>query len=98
MCWVFGSLLSASHTSYPLLPGIITSASTTSGRSSRQREIASNPLSTAVTWKSSVAKIIPMTLRIVSESSATNRFFGIGVGPRGINPQNSLGKQRRLET
>jgi hypothetical protein len=86
MCWVFGSLLSASHTSYPLFPGIITSARTTSGRSSRHRAIASNPLSTVVTWKSSVAKIIPMTLRMVSESSATSRFFGISVGPRGHQP------------
>jgi hypothetical protein len=77
------------------LPGIITSASTTSGRISRLREMASSPLSTAVTWKSSVAKIIPMTLRMVSESSATSRFFGIGFGPRGYpTPLNSLGNRR----
>jgi hypothetical protein len=59
------------------LPGIATSASTTSGRSSRAFAMASRPLSTVVTWKSSVAKIIPITLRMVSESSATSIVFGM---------------------
>ncbi len=81
MLWVAGSDFSASQTSYPLLPGMVTSARTRSGRTSRAREIASMPLSTAVIVTSSAAKIMPITLRMVIESSATNTFFGMaGVG------------------
>jgi hypothetical protein len=50
---------------------------TRSGRISRARAMASMPLSTAVIWKSSSASAIPMTLRMVSESSATSRVFGM---------------------
>ena len=74
---VEGSDFSASQTSYPLRPGISTSATTRSGRISRARAMASMPLSTEVTWKSSSASTIPMTLRTVSESSATSRVFGM---------------------
>jgi hypothetical protein len=41
--------------------------------------MASTPLSTMVTVKSSVAKTMPMTLRMVMESSATKTLFGICV-------------------
>jgi hypothetical protein len=45
-----GSLLIASQTSYPFRFGITTSARTMSGFCSRAREMASSPLSTAMTW------------------------------------------------
>ena len=48
------------------------------GRTDRDLLIASSPLSTVVSEKSSVAKIIPITLRMVSESSATRTVAAYG--------------------
>jgi hypothetical protein len=59
------------------LPGITTSAITRSGLSSRVFAIASSPLSTVVMVKSSVLKIIPITFRMVTESSAISSVLGI---------------------
>ena len=77
MCRSAGSALTASQSSYPFRFGITTSARMTSGLSSRAREMASSPLSTAVILKSSPANVMPTTFWIVTESSARRRFLGM---------------------
>jgi hypothetical protein len=59
------------------MPGIITSATIKSGLTSRTLDSASRPLSTDVILKSSVARTIAITLRMVSESSATSKLLGM---------------------
>jgi len=77
MCRRAGSAFTASHTSYPLRRGMTTSARITSGLSSRALAIASSPLSTEVTLKSSLANVMPTTFWIVIESSARRRVLGM---------------------
>jgi hypothetical protein len=77
VCDVDGSERIAWATSYPVFPGIMQSAITRSGRSSRALLMASTPLSTMVTAKSSVENTMPMAFRMVMESSATRTLLGI---------------------
>jgi hypothetical protein len=77
MCRRAGSDFTASQTSYPFRRGMTTSARITSGLSSRALVIASSPLFTDVTLKSSFANVIPTTFWIVIESSARRRFLGM---------------------
>jgi hypothetical protein len=58
---------------------MVQSTMTRSGRSSRALFTASTPLSTIVTMKSSCANTMPMTLRMVMESSATTTLLGISM-------------------
>jgi hypothetical protein len=51
----------AAQSSYPFMPGMATSARTTSGRISRVRRRPSVPLSTVTSSMSSFANVIPTT-------------------------------------
>jgi hypothetical protein len=59
------------------MPGMITSARTTSGRASRAFATASSPLSTVIRTTSSLAKLIPTTFWIVTLSSASSSFLAM---------------------
>jgi hypothetical protein len=59
------------------MPGITTSASTTSGFTWRARATASSPLSTVTSFTSSLAKLIPTTFWMVTLSSASSRVLGM---------------------